>query len=166
MMALPQIALSVRQPWAWAIIHGGKDIENRTWPKVNHSMYPLRICIHASKGMNKLEYKHHRLFIEKLGIKCPRPDEFIRGAIIGAVTITAIVDEHDSPWFSGPRGLVLSDPQPIEPIPALGKLGYFKWEQSGTVAEPLGWMKSWPLSNIKILNDFYKKLQKELQNAK
>jgi hypothetical protein len=23
-------ALTVRQPWAWAIVHGGKDIENRT----------------------------------------------------------------------------------------------------------------------------------------
>lgn len=22
--------LTVRQPWAWAIIHGGKDVENRT----------------------------------------------------------------------------------------------------------------------------------------
>ena len=22
--------LTVRQPWAWAIVHGGKDIENRT----------------------------------------------------------------------------------------------------------------------------------------
>ena len=24
--------LSVRQPWAWLIVHGYKDIENRTWP--------------------------------------------------------------------------------------------------------------------------------------
>lgn len=25
-------AISVRQPWAWLIIHGGKDIENRDCP--------------------------------------------------------------------------------------------------------------------------------------
>jgi hypothetical protein len=25
--------LTVRQPWAWAIIHGGKDAENRNWPR-------------------------------------------------------------------------------------------------------------------------------------
>ena len=25
-------ALSIRQPWAWAIINAGKDIENRQWP--------------------------------------------------------------------------------------------------------------------------------------
>ncbi|MBB3041198.1 hypothetical protein [Nocardioides soli] len=23
-------ALTVQQPWAWAIVHGGKDVENRT----------------------------------------------------------------------------------------------------------------------------------------
>lgn len=24
-------ALSIRQPWAWLILHAGKDIENRVW---------------------------------------------------------------------------------------------------------------------------------------
>ena len=24
-------ALSLRQPFAWAVIHGGKDVENRSW---------------------------------------------------------------------------------------------------------------------------------------
>jgi hypothetical protein len=24
-------ALSIQQPWAWAIIHAGKRVENRTW---------------------------------------------------------------------------------------------------------------------------------------
>ena len=24
--------LTVRQPWAWAIIQVGKDVENRSWP--------------------------------------------------------------------------------------------------------------------------------------
>jgi ASCH domain len=23
--------LTIRQPWAWAIIYGGKDVENRSW---------------------------------------------------------------------------------------------------------------------------------------
>ncbi|WP_409188395.1 hypothetical protein [Bradyrhizobium sp. RDM4] len=34
--ALPEFALSVRQPWAWAIIHGGKDVENRSAPAVRN----------------------------------------------------------------------------------------------------------------------------------
>ena len=29
--AVPTRSLTVRQPWAWAIMHGGKDVENRTW---------------------------------------------------------------------------------------------------------------------------------------
>jgi len=37
-------ALTVRQPWAWAIIHGGKDVENRS-----RSLGPYRgpVAIHA-----------------------------------------------------------------------------------------------------------------------
>lgn len=38
MADIPHLALSVRQPWAWAIIHAGKDIENRTWQAVNHGL--------------------------------------------------------------------------------------------------------------------------------
>ena len=37
-------ALSVRQPWAWAIAHGHKDVENRSWPTQWHG----RLAIHAS----------------------------------------------------------------------------------------------------------------------
>jgi ASCH domain len=29
---LEPVALSVRQPWAWAIVSGYKDVENRSWP--------------------------------------------------------------------------------------------------------------------------------------
>ena len=36
--------LSILQPWAWAIIHGGKDVENRTW----RTAYRGPLLIHAS----------------------------------------------------------------------------------------------------------------------
>jgi len=39
------IALSIQQPWAWAIIHGGKDVENRTWP----TKFRGRFLVHASR---------------------------------------------------------------------------------------------------------------------
>jgi len=79
-----------------------------------------------------------------LGVQCPRPDELIRGAIIGAATITAVVANHDSPWFFGPRGLVLADAQQVEPRPARGALGYFAWRAGGQIATPLPWMRAWP----------------------
>lgn len=52
MTSLPDIAVSVRQPWAWAIIHAGKDIENRSLAAVKHGMKPGRIAIHAAKVLD------------------------------------------------------------------------------------------------------------------
>jgi len=51
-------ALSTRQPWAWAMFHAGKDVENRDWsPKSPHlaqahnliAETDRRILIHASQ---------------------------------------------------------------------------------------------------------------------
>lgn len=144
-LALPTKALSVRQPWAWAIIHAGKDIENRTVHSVSlGGMRPGRICIHASKGMTLDEYEYTRDFMAVMGIACPRPDALIRGAIIGVVTVTEVVQEHKSDWFFGPRGLVLADAEACDPIPASGALGYFNWASGGAVENPLPWMLAWP----------------------
>ncbi|MGP1355774.1 hypothetical protein [Roseicyclus sp.] len=59
MTALPPIALSVRQPSAWAIIHGGKDVENRSLGAIRAGrMGPGRIAIHAASGMKQAEYAY------------------------------------------------------------------------------------------------------------
>ncbi|WP_188544127.1 hypothetical protein [Aquisalinus luteolus] len=145
---LPRIALAVRQPWAWAIIHGGKNIENRNKHAINlGGMKPGRIAILASKGMQRREYEHARDFMQSIGVQCPRPDELVRGGVIGSVTVTDIINESDSPWFFGPWGLVLSDPEPAAlPLPASGQLGYFKWETDLDLdfEDPSRWMKAWP----------------------
>ena len=41
-------ALTVKHPWAWAIIHGGKDVENRPRP----TKYRGLLHIHAGKAMD------------------------------------------------------------------------------------------------------------------
>jgi hypothetical protein len=46
-------ALSIRQPWAWLIVKGYKDIENRTWATKLRG----RVFVHASKGMTRAEYE-------------------------------------------------------------------------------------------------------------
>lgn len=146
MSDLPKIALAVRQPWAWAIIHGRKDIENRVARAVTMGgMKPGRICILASKGLRKEEYEDAADFINGQGLVVPAPGDLPRGGIIGTVTVTAIVKEHDSQWFFGPRGLVLADPEPCEFIPAVGQLGYFEWKRAPN-PEPLPvppWMANW-----------------------
>jgi hypothetical protein len=44
-------ALTVRQLWAWAIIHAGKDIENRSWTNKHATG---TIAVHAGSGLDPL----------------------------------------------------------------------------------------------------------------
>jgi hypothetical protein len=138
---LPSLALSVRQPWAWAIIHGGKVIENRSMGSIRAgNMKPGPICIHAASGMTEDEYRYAHWRLARHGVVCPRPEALIRAAIIGTVKVTEIVTASDSEWFGGEAGLVLADPLPTDPIPASGALGYFKWQPGGDFAPVKRWM--------------------------
>lgn len=141
---LPSKALSVRQPWAWAIIHAGKDIENRSWQAVNHGLAQRgRVAIHASAGMTQAEYLEAASFMWTIGVACPAARELARGGIIGSVEILDVVKESESPWFFGPRGLVLGAPETCEFIPVKGALGFFEWARrrgEGPAATP-AWMQ-------------------------
>lgn len=142
-MDLPKLALSVRQPWAWAIIHAGKDVENRSWQAVNHGLRQRgRIAIHAAKGMTRDEYEDARDFLWSCRAGCPEAKNLMRGGIIGSVEVVDVVSESSSPWFFGPRGLVLRNPEPCEFIPSVGQLGYFEWKRAdpSIVPEPAAWM--------------------------
>lgn len=141
---LPDIALSVRQPSAWAIIHGGKDVENRSLGSIRAGrMKPGRIAIHAAIGMKQAEYDYLVWRWARDGITVPRPDALPRRAIIGTVEVIDLITESDSPWFGGEAGLMLRHPVPCVPIPASGELGYFRWEAGGALADPLPWMRDW-----------------------
>ncbi|MEM1351003.1 MAG: hypothetical protein AAGF27_01595 [Pseudomonadota bacterium] len=139
---LPRIALSVRQPWAWAIIHGGKVIENRSLGSIRAGrMGPGVICVHAATGMKEDEYRYAHWRLARHGVACPRPDALIRGGIIGTIEVTGIIMESDSEWFGGEAGLTLANPQAIEPVPAAGALGYFEWVKAGDFAPMKRWMR-------------------------
>lgn len=141
---LPPLALSVRQPWAWAIIEGGKDIENRSLPSIRAGKMDCRtICIHAATGMRRSEYEWAVVKMQKTETKVPRPDDLPRRAIIGVVDVVDIVNQSDSPWFGHSMGLVLANPRAIDPIPCQGALGYFKWSEDGALADTLPWMRKW-----------------------
>lgn len=138
MSELPRMALSIRQPWAWAIVHAGKDIENRDWA----TKYRGPVCIHASKGMTKDEYSTANYYIQRalggvdqawldrwLGVT-PAPYRLDRGGIIGTAEIVDCVEQSDSPWFFGRYGFVLRNPRPVDFIPVNGALGFFDWRKS------------------------------------
>lgn len=140
---LPAKALSVRQPWAWAIVHGGKDIENRDW---RHSPDSMRFrgdfCVHASTGMTRYEYESAAEFMAKIGVTCPPPADLKRGGIIGIARLVDIVKDSDSPWFFGRIGLVLEDARSLDFIPAGGALGFFSWKRAEDdyPPKPAKWM--------------------------
>lgn len=141
MMTMPRLALAVRQPWAWAIIHAGKDIENRSPMAVRYMSHRGPIAIIASKGMSQDEYRCAREFMAGFGVECPEPAALIRGAIIGTVVVKDVARESSSPWWMGPRGLVLEHAAPCDPIPCVGQLGFFEWKPSGgEVYAPFPWM--------------------------
>lgn len=154
MSELPILALCVRQPWAWAIIHGGKDIENRTIDAISKgNMHVGRIAICASKGMTRAEYESGANYINSIPripptAYCPPARDLLRGGIIGSVTVADVVGRSNSPWFIEQRrgrGLVLTDPEPCDFIPCIGQLGYWRWQSTRHYAangpEPaLPWM--------------------------
>lgn len=144
MTDLPRLALSVRQPWAWAILFGGKVIENRSIGAIRSGrMTPGVICLHAASGMREDEYRYGHWRLMRHGVNCPRPDHLPRGAIIGTIEVTGIVTKSSSEWFGGEAGLTLTHPCPIEPIPCKGALGYFEWAPTTDLAAVKPWMRRW-----------------------
>ena len=140
---LPRLALSVRQPWAWAIMHGGKDIENRVWRRPNPALaFRGPVAIHAASGMTQDEYYGAADMIRRIVGDAPAPHELVRGCIIGTVDVTDMVRESTSPWFMGPLGLVLANATPCAPIPVIGNLGFFPWQpiDGGAPVPPAKWM--------------------------
>ena len=110
-------AISINQPWAWAILHGGKDIENRDWK----TSYRGKVLIHA--GL-KFDASGLEFVEQQCGLLIP-PNDRPRGAILGEVEIVDCVTESDSPWFFGRYGFVLRNPKPMTPRRCKGALGFF-----------------------------------------
>lgn len=114
-------ALSIRQPWAWLIVQGHKDIENRTW----HTKYRGRFLVHAAQGMTSKEYRFAAAYARQRGVVLPPAEQLQRGGIVGSVELVDSVDHSDSPWYMGEKGFVLRAPYPIEFCPMRGRLGFF-----------------------------------------
>lgn len=113
-------ALSIRQPWAWCILHG-KPVENRSW----WTPYCGPLLLHAAKGMTREEYEECAAFAAGLGLTVPPPADLPRGGIIGRARLTRCTTLHDSPWFFGPYGFVLDDVEALPFTPLKGALGLF-----------------------------------------
>lgn len=121
-------ALSIQQPWAWLIVNGDKDIENRTW----RTQFRGPFLIHASKKFDENGYQW--LWTKRLeGYRhipeMPNPDDkanMPRGGVVGWATLADCVTESDSPWFEEGYGFVLADAERTLFQRCKGALGFFE----------------------------------------
>lgn len=111
-------ALTIRQPWVWAISEGIKRIENRAWT----TPYRGDLVIHA--GRSRDDMAEGRL----LTPEAPPDVSLVFGSAVCVVRLADIVplaEVEGERFASGPWCWLLEDPRPIEPIPAAGRLRFF-----------------------------------------
>jgi len=116
-------ALSIKQPWAWLIANGYKDVENRS----RNTNYRGEILIHASKKFDRQGYE----FVKKnmSYIKMPGEKEFEQGGIVGKATIYNCTGERTSKWHQfACKGWYLKDMQALPFMPCKGNLIMFEVE--------------------------------------
>lgn len=113
-------ALSIRQPFAWLIVNGYKDIENRDWA----TNFRGRVLIPAGLTYPKRDYRADAEIYGARFSSYPERDTML-GGIVGVATIIGCVTASDSEWFFGPYGFTLIDAKPLLFVPCKGKLGFF-----------------------------------------
>lgn len=128
-------ALSIRQPWAWAILYAGKDVENRSWKPWNPDRkFRGQFIIHAGIGMTQMEYSDFQATMHDVSAvtpflrhqHIPPFDDLPRGGFVGIARVIDVVADSASPWFCGPIALRLADAKPLQRfIPFKGQLGFF-----------------------------------------
>lgn len=147
-------AITVRQPWAWAIMHGGKDVENRS--RNIAGKYRGPVVIHAGKAYDEDDFPGFLNMLLHLGKSRPAADEMHLGAAIGVVDLIEVhdaltcqdavpINDLESEWVvCSPWGefdqqhLVLANPHPFpEPIPYRGALGL--WEFPDELVPEVSW---------------------------
>ena len=134
---IPIKAISIMQPWAWLIVNGYKDIENRDWA----TKYRGTVAIHAGKKLDRdadrdLWESRHPVTGEQsertAGLMIPNQWEL--GGIVGvAEIINCVIEPHPasaSPWFVGRYGFVIANARPVEFIPVKGALSFFDWRKN------------------------------------
>ncbi|MEO0414650.1 MAG: ASCH domain-containing protein [Verrucomicrobiota bacterium] len=108
--------ISIREPWAWLILEGHKDVENRVWSWD----YRGPLLIHAGKGTPG--YKDAVEWVEsEWEINMPDKKDLDLGCFVSMVDLVDCVEEHDSEWYDDEYyGLVVANPRRIKPIPFRG----------------------------------------------
>jgi hypothetical protein len=113
-------ALSVCQPWAWAIVAGIKKVENRTWRTKHRG--PL--VIHASRSQRYRGGDYTGLLP---GL--PAWEELDFGALVGIVELmdcVPVAEVRDDPFAVGPWCWLVRGARRVRPLPLKGQVSFFQ----------------------------------------
>jgi hypothetical protein len=123
MHSLP--ALSVRQPFAWMIVHGFKEVENRS-RRIN---YRGPLLIHASLKLDTLYDEDVAIIERQTGAQMPEnltTDDARVGGIVGIAEVVDCVRDSTSPWKNPDSwGWVLANARPLPFRECKGAVGIF-----------------------------------------
>lgn len=114
-------ALAIRQPYAWLVVNGIKDIENRS----RRTHYRGQVLIHASLSEELLFADSLLKLNTRAGIDLP--SAFKTGGIVGVAEIIACERRHASDWKDPSSwGWVLANARPLPFKACKGALGFFR----------------------------------------
>ncbi|MFA6168633.1 MAG: hypothetical protein WC700_18570 [Gemmatimonadaceae bacterium] len=123
-------AITVRQPWVWAMQFAGKDVENRSW-KCPPAMFGTRVAIHASKYWSRAVMRNDVKFVGTLARRIiSLPSIYVTlqcslGCVCGTAEIVPL--DETSPWWMGEYGFGLRNMMWLpKPIPCRGALRFWR----------------------------------------
>lgn len=125
-------ALSLRQPWLWAIFELGKDIENRRW----NTKYRGPVWLHAAKGCTFKEMEEALHFMSEIKpfMTWPWVPNLERGGVCGIAEIFDVippnilaVNADERRWHMKEQyGFRIRNVRRFPMIPMKGALGLFR----------------------------------------
>lgn len=115
-------ALSIQQPWADAIIHGTKRVENRTWRRKDDGRGLGWIWVHAPATYDN----EGAMWMRKRHLHTPEASS-PRSALIGLAYVHTMSNgplDADDPWAFGPWCWCIGEVIALdESVPCKGALG-------------------------------------------
>jgi hypothetical protein len=136
-------AISLWQPWAWAILYAGKDVENRVW----RTTYRGPLLLHAAKRRISPEEALDFINLLDLILGARRVSQLLpigscvdfiiglpRGGIVGRVDVVGCRRGVESPWaFEDQYQWIVENPTPLPFKPYKGERGFFEVDYEGLV---------------------------------
>lgn len=122
-------ALTVRNPWAWAIAYAGKTVENRSWA----TKYRGRLYIHAGAARPTLEMLHDcEARVESIGGMF-KPAKMPYGALVATAELVNCQRNGEplNPWAEPDcYHWILRDIRVLRrPIPCKGALQLWNYDK-------------------------------------